>query len=66
MRYDTETYKMTLFEMSLERLKSLPLIIRAEVDAGLMTSKEAHDKINQITVAILVRENNLKASELEK
>ena len=66
MRYDTQTYKMTLFEMSLERLKSLPLMIRAEVDAGLMTSKEAHDRINQITVVILVRENNLKASELEK
>ncbi len=51
----TTDYK-TLAELSVNALKNLVIDIRAQVSAGLMSNKEAHDRINKISAVIMMKE----------
>lgn len=42
--------------MTREELQKLTIEIRAQVDSGLMSHKEAHDWMNKITIALLKKE----------
>lgn len=42
--------------MTREELQKLTIEIRAQVDSGLMSNKEAHDWMNKITIALLKKE----------
>jgi hypothetical protein len=50
------TYKMMLFEMNIEALKKLTIDIRAQVNAGLMTHKEGHDRLNLVAIVMMTKE----------
>ena len=51
-----DSYMKTLFDLSIEALKSLVVDIRAQVSAGLMSHKEAHDKVNCISAVLMSKE----------
>ncbi len=51
-----DVYTRTLFELSIDALKSMVVDVRAEVSAGLMSNKEAHDKINCISAVLMTKE----------
>lgn len=51
-----DVFTNTLFELSIDALKSMVVDVRAEVSAGLMSSKEAHDRINCISAVLMSKE----------
>jgi hypothetical protein len=51
-----DSYIKTLLEMSTDSLKALVIDVRAQVSAGLMTSKEAHEKVNCISAVLMTKE----------
>lgn len=51
-----ESFTKELFNLSVSSLKSMVLDIRAQVQIGLMTSKDAHDRINCIAAVIMTKE----------
>lgn len=73
-----DNYKNVLYGMSLKELNALVHDVRTQVGLGLMSGKEAHDKINIIATVIMVKdmeerdfrrgeneENDLISSEFE-
>ena len=49
-------YTDQLLKLTTEALKFLAIDTRAQVDAGLMSGKEAHDILNCISAAIMSKE----------
>jgi hypothetical protein len=60
-----EDYLKTLFSMSIDSLRSLARDTRAQAQIGLLSSKEAHDRINSISAVILSKEVGLDDSRGE-
>lgn len=57
MNYCLTTYRMNLFELSINSLIALSIDLRAQMDSGLMSFKEFNDRINIINSVIYVKEN---------
>lgn len=53
---DKKKYADTLQELSIDALKTIPVELRAQVNAGLMSHQEAHDKINVVSAVLMVKE----------
>jgi hypothetical protein len=51
-----ENLTRELFKLSPDALKLLVRDARAQVDAGLMSRKEAHDRINCISAVLMTKE----------
>lgn len=51
-----ESFTKELFNLSVSSLKSMVLDIRAQVQIGLMSSKDAHDQLNCIAAVIMTKE----------
>lgn len=56
-----ENYLKQLSFLSIDALRALVEDTRIQVNVGLMSNKEAHDRINVLTIAILTKE--IEASE---
>ena len=54
--FNKDTYMAQLYPMTISALRALVIDIRAEVSAGLMSRKDAHDKINCISVVLMMKE----------
>ena len=51
-----DNYIKQLLALTPDALKLLTVDIRAQVDAGLMNNKEAHDRINCVAAAIMTKQ----------
>jgi hypothetical protein len=51
-----ELYTQTLFSLSIDALKAMVIDIRAEVSAGLMNQKEAHDRLNCVSAVLMTKQ----------
>jgi uncharacterized protein with von Willebrand factor type A (vWA) domain len=58
-----ENLSNELFKLTPEALKSLVKDARAQVDAGLMSRKEAHDRINCISAVLMTKEVEMLTGE---
>ncbi len=55
-----------LEELSIDGLMNLAKDLRAQVGAGLLSNKEAHDKINAISIVVMkkqLKENGIMSDE---
>lgn len=53
MNQTLDDYKRQLNSLSVSALASLAVDVRAQSLAGLMSSKEAHDRINVISIVLM-------------
>lgn len=51
-----DDFTRELFSLSIDALKAMVVDIRAQVSAGLMTNKEAHDQINCISAVLMTKQ----------
>lgn len=55
-KLNKEIFINQLFDLSTDALKSLVMDVKAQVDAGLMSRKEAHDRTNCISAVLMTKE----------
>jgi hypothetical protein len=51
-----ENFTNTLFQLSIDSLRAMVIDVRAQVSAGLMPHKEAHDKVNCISAVLMTKQ----------
>ena len=61
--FNRDLYIKELSNLTIDALKALVINIRAEVNSGLLSSKEAHDRINAISVVLMTKEIEGMASQ---